>query len=118
MCPLHADQELRKVDMSLLNRRNRRTIHLRKPKNPKVQEASLTRGHRNNGIVEVYDDDSDESDSEFYDLDDGGIVYKLPAHGIKLDFIDKVKRYVHAIPYTDAFTNEIFSQHPSPRASR
>ncbi|KAF2173556.1 hypothetical protein M409DRAFT_61920 [Zasmidium cellare ATCC 36951] len=91
MCPLHADQELRKVDMSLLNRRNRRTIHLRKPKNPKVQETSLTRGHRNNGIIEVLDDESDASDSEFYDHDDGGTVYKLPAHGIKLDFIDKVK---------------------------
>ncbi|KAK4497902.1 hypothetical protein PRZ48_010557 [Zasmidium cellare] len=91
MCPLHADQELRKVDMSMLNRRNRRTIHLRKPKNPNVQETALTRGHRNNGIIEILDDESDASDSEFYDHDDGGTVYKLPAHGIKLDFIDKVK---------------------------
>lgn len=95
MCPLHADQELRKVDMSLLNRRNRRTIHLRKPKNAKVQETALTRGHRNNGIIEVLDDESDSSDSEFYDHDDGGTIYKLPAHGIKLDFIDKVKRLVN-----------------------
>lgn len=88
MCPLHADQELRRMDMSLLSRRK---IHLRRPKNPKLHETSLTRGFRNNGIIDVVDDDTDTSDSEFYDHDDGGTVYKLPAHGIKLDFIDKVK---------------------------
>ncbi|SMR53495.1 unnamed protein product [Zymoseptoria tritici ST99CH_1E4] len=88
MCPLHADQELRKIETGLLNRR---TIHLRKPKVPKIVQTALTRGSRNNGIIEVVDDSSDDSDSEFYELDDGGTVYKLPAQGIKLDFIDKVK---------------------------
>jgi hypothetical protein len=90
MCPLHADQELRKIDTALLNRR---TVHVRRPKAPKIVATALTRGSRNNGIIEIADDDSDDSDSEeFYELDDGGTVYKLPAHGIKLDFIDKVKR--------------------------
>ncbi|KAI5364150.1 Putative peptidase M24, Zinc finger, PHD-type, Zinc finger, FYVE/PHD-type, creatinase/aminopeptidase [Septoria linicola] len=88
MCPLHVDQELRKVDIASLNRRR---IHVRKPKKPKVAETALTRGHRNNGIIEVLDDESDSSDSEWYEHDDGPTVYKLPAHGIKLDFIDKVK---------------------------
>ncbi|KAM3413925.1 hypothetical protein BST61_g10596 [Cercospora zeina] len=99
MCPLHVDQELRKVDVSALHRRkagnvassDRRRIHVRKPKNPVVAETALTRGHRNNGIIEVLEDESDASDSDFYDHDDGPMVYKLPAHGIKLDFIDKVK---------------------------
>lgn len=91
MCPLHVDQELRKVDVASLNRRR---IHVRKPKKPKVAETALTRGHRNNGIIEVLDDDTDSSDSEWYEHDDGPTVYKLPAHGIKLDFIDKVKQYV------------------------
>lgn len=88
MCPLHADQELRRVDTALLNRRK---IHVRKPKNPIIRDTYLSRGHQNNGIIEVMEDDTDSSDSEFYENDDNGTVYKLPEHGIKLDFIDKVK---------------------------
>lgn len=91
MCPLHADHELRHASMSQLNR----SIHVRKPKAAKVRETALTRGHRNNGIIEIADDDSDASDSEFYDMEgENGTVFKLPTNGIKLDFIDRVKRYV------------------------
>lgn len=79
--------------MSVLGRR---TIHVRKPKNPTVVDTSLSRGSRNNGIIEVAEDDTDASDSEFYDFEDVGVVYKLPSEGIKLDFIDKVKGYVTA----------------------
>lgn len=96
MCPLHADQELRRLDTSLLYPRRR--VHIRKPRNPRVVESSLRRGFVNNGIIEVINDDesSDDSDSEFYDEDtpEDGVVYRLPASGIKLDFIDKVKQYV------------------------
>ena len=96
MCPLHSDHELRKVDTSLLNRRGiGRKVHLRKPKNAKVAETSLRRGFRNNGVIEVVEDESDDTDSEFYDEEDSqdeSMVYKLPASGIKLDFIDKVKK--------------------------
>lgn len=93
MCPLHADQELRTVDTAILSgTENRRRFHLRKPKNAKHRETHLTRGFRNNGIIEVLDDlHSDSSDSEFYEQEDGPVVYKLPAKGIILDFIDKVK---------------------------
>lgn len=76
--------------MTALNR----TMHIRKPKKARVVETALSRGHCNNGIIEVLDDESDASDSEFYDQElEDGVVYKLPASGIKLDFIDKVKRY-------------------------
>lgn len=95
MCPLHADHELRKVDTSLLNRPHvGRKVHVRKPRNAKLVTTSLRRGFRNNGVVEVLEDESDDSDSEFYDEDsaqDEETVYRLPASGIKLDFIDKVK---------------------------
>ena len=97
MCPLHADHELRKVDTSLLNPRSlARRVHVRKPRNAKVVETSLKRGFRNNGVIDVVEDDSDDSDSEFYDDDtqDESVVYRLPASGIKLDFIDKVKTCV------------------------
>jgi len=92
MCPLHADHELRRVDARYLA--PRRKLHIRRPRNAKVVETSLIRGLRNNGVVDVIYDDSDESDSEFYDDEthEEGVVYKLPASGIKLDFIDKVKR--------------------------
>lgn len=99
MCPLHADHELRKVDTSLLDPRNvARRVHIRRPRNAKVIETSLNRGFRNNGVIDVVEDDSDDTDSEFFEEEashDESIVYRLPATGIKLDFIDKVKRYVH-----------------------
>jgi len=95
MCPLHVDHELRQVDARLLYPRRR--VHVRKPKNATVVETSLNRGFRNNGIVEIFNDASDDSDSEFYDEEtqEESVVYRMPASGIKLDFIDKIKKYVH-----------------------
>ncbi|KAF2487115.1 hypothetical protein BDY17DRAFT_3385 [Neohortaea acidophila] len=98
MCPLHADHELRRLDASLLNHRDagrRRKVHIRKPRNAKVVETALRRGVRNNGIVEVVDDESEDSGSEFYEeesQDNKSVVLRLPVSGIKLDFIDKVKQ--------------------------
>lgn len=99
MCPLHADHELRKVDTSLLDPRNvARRVHIRRPRNAKVIETSLNRGFRNNGVIDIVEDDSDDTDSEFFEEEashDDSIIYRLPATGIKLDFIDKVKRFVY-----------------------
>lgn len=97
MCPLHIDHELRHIDVSMLA--PRRKVHLRRPKNARVVESALTRGFRNTGIIDVAEDESDDSDSEFYDeyTPQGGVVYRMPASGIKLDFIDKIKRYVLTI---------------------
>ncbi|KAF2772605.1 hypothetical protein EJ03DRAFT_188634 [Teratosphaeria nubilosa] len=91
MCPLHAEHELRKVDTALLVPRRR--LHLRRPKDARVVDSSLNRGFVNNGIVDIEFDESDDSDSEFYDepAEIDGVVYRLPSSGIKLDFIDKVK---------------------------
>ena len=95
MCPLHADHELRKVDTTLLNARGiGRKVHVRKPRNAKIVETSLRRGFRNNGVIDVVEDDTDDSGSDFYDDNslNQSVVYRLPASGIKLDFIDKVKK--------------------------
>ncbi|TKA72898.1 hypothetical protein B0A55_05346 [Friedmanniomyces simplex] len=94
MCPLHADQELRKVDASLLA--PRRKVHVRRPRNPKIVDAALTRGFQNNGVIDVLDEESDDSDTEFFDEEmpdegDGPVIHRVPAKGIKLDFIDKIK---------------------------
>jgi len=94
MCPLHVDHELRRVDTRLLKPAFlTRRIHIRKPRQAQTVETALQRGLQNNGIIEIADDDSDDSDSEFYEDDrDHAMVYKMPAQGIKLDFIDKVKQ--------------------------
>ncbi|KAK5137194.1 hypothetical protein LTR08_000699 [Meristemomyces frigidus] len=91
MCPLHTDHELRQIDIRMLA--PRRKVHVRRPRNPKIVETSLKRGLRNNGIIDVYEDASDDSDSEFYDEEtaEERVVHRMPATGIKLDFIDKVK---------------------------
>ncbi|EMC95572.1 hypothetical protein BAUCODRAFT_494698 [Baudoinia panamericana UAMH 10762] len=91
MCPLHADHELRNVPTSLLAPRRR--VHVRRPRNAKVVDTSLKRGFNNHGVVDVAEDETDDTDSEFYDEDaqEEGVVYRMPATGIKLDFIDKVK---------------------------
>jgi hypothetical protein len=90
MCPLHVDHDLRQVDTRLLKpARLSRRIHIRKPRQAKTTETAL----QNNGIIEIADDDSDETDSEFYEDDrEPTTVFKMPAQGIKLDFIDKVKQ--------------------------
>ena len=110
MCPLHADHELRKVDTSLLDPRNlARRVHIRRPRNAKVIETSLNRGFRNNGVIDIVEDDSDDTESEFYEEEashDDSIIYRLPATGIKLDFIDKVKRFVNQADHAcKHFTN-------------
>jgi len=98
MCPLHADQELRKIDASLLV--PRRKVHVRRPRNPKIVDAALPRGFQNNGVIDVQDEESgDDSDTEFYeeespDEPNEPVIHRMPARGIKLDFIDRVKRYV------------------------
>lgn len=52
----------------------------------------MKRGHRNNGLIEIEEEPSeDESEIE---KEMSGVVYKVPEHGIKLDFIDRIKRYV------------------------
>ncbi|KAK4953482.1 hypothetical protein LTR66_013645, partial [Elasticomyces elasticus] len=93
MCPLHVEHDLRKVDAARLHssRPGTRTMHLRRPKNAKVIDTSLSRGFVNNGIIEIINESSD--DEEFYedDNDSAGRVFRVPEKGLKLDFIDKVK---------------------------
>ncbi|KAI7516573.1 hypothetical protein KC319_g23027, partial [Hortaea werneckii] len=71
----------------------RRKVHLRRPKQAKIVEPALSRGFRNNGVVDIAEDESEDSGSEFFDDEtaEEGVVYRMPASGIKLDFIDKIK---------------------------
>lgn len=50
----------------------------------------MRRGHKNDGLIEV--ENEEDHDMEFEDITISGVVYRLPERGIKLDFLDKVKR--------------------------
>lgn len=94
ICPLHVEHVLREMQVPRLADRQLqgdRRVHLRKPRGAKVVDTSLNRGFINNGVIEIAPDESD-TDSEFYDEEVAGVVFRLPEKGIKLDFIDKVKR--------------------------
>ena len=87
MCPLHVEHDLREMDPA-----RQRSFHMRRPKRAKVVDTALRRGQGNAGVIEVIDDSTSDDESEFEEEPQEGTVYRLPSKGIKLDFIDKVKR--------------------------
>jgi len=75
---------------------------VRKRKHTKVIEPTFSRGMRNNGLIEVINDPDDDTDGEgnyVFGLDDpkdlNSKVFRIPERGIILDFLSKVKRFVH-----------------------
>lgn len=94
MCPLHVDHDLRNLDLiegdGVRVDGAARMHKVRKPKNAKILDTALRRGFKNNGLIEIVDD---ESEHEVFEDEEGpeGAIYKVPARGIKLDFIDKAR---------------------------
>jgi hypothetical protein len=94
MCPLHAEHDLRSLDLiegdGVRVDGAARTHKVRRPKNPKILDTALRRGFKNTGLIEVVDD----SEGEVHEEEEGleGAIYRVPARGIKLDFIDKARR--------------------------
>jgi len=74
-CPAHFEQDL--LDYISGNR----LIKVRRPKRPTIIESALRRGVKNNGYIEITNDDSDENED--------GLTYKVQEKSIKLDFIDR-----------------------------
>lgn len=113
MCPNHADQELAHVKLSATVAgkaairkspsiqpeliKSNRTFRTRRPKKAKVIEIGLRRGFKNNGLIEIEEERSEE-ESEI-EKEMSGVVYRVPEKGIKLDFIDQVKRYAPSVWY-------------------
>lgn len=89
MCPNHVDQELLTSKHSGIGR-----IHkVRRPKNARIVDTALRRGFQNNGIIEI---ENDPTDDEIETQEEGSsVVFRLSERGIKLDFIDRVKRYLY-----------------------
>lgn len=91
-CPLHVDQDLVAVgrqadaapgDLGRLPR-------LRKPKHAAPADVLLPRGFRNNGVIEVDLMKDDMPEMQEVTLAHG--IHRLPEKGIRLDFIDRVKK--------------------------
>ena len=68
-----------------------RIPRLRKPKGAVLYDVNMTRGFRNNGLVEI-ELEKEEAEAEIRALEMQGKVYRIPEKGVKLDFIDRVKR--------------------------
>ena len=91
-CPLHVEQDLSGIGRQAeaapgdLGRRPRP----RKPKNGKPIDVSMPRGFKNNGVIEV-ELIKDEMPG-IKEIEMNGGVFRLPEMGIRLDFIDRVKK--------------------------
>ena len=91
-CPLHVEQDLAGMGRQAeaapgdLGRHPRP----RKPKNGRPVDVSMPRGFQNNGVIEV-DFIKDEMPG-IKDIAMNGGVFRLPEMGIRLDFIDRVKK--------------------------
>ena len=85
MCPAHVDQEL------LTTGHAGRVHKIRRPKNAKIVDTQLRRGFKNNGVIEIENEASDSDGG--IDPDESSVVYRMSERSVKLDFIDRAKRY-------------------------
>lgn len=92
MCPNHVGDDLNGDDHQGTSRaiNGGRIGKLRRPKHATIKDVNLRRGFHNNGLIEILNDPSDIEK----DLDEPGVIYRLPEKSIKLDFIDRVTKYV------------------------
>lgn len=104
MCPVHVDHDLEGTDPShrLYARDNlvgsnpysrTRTTKVRKPKQAKIVDVGMTGDSRNRGLIEIANDPTDDEAPPLYERECGATL-RIPEKRIKLDFIDRVHRYV------------------------
>lgn len=89
MCPNHIDGELQALyepgaNASTAHPVTGRSYKVRRPKQALVRGVALRRGFRNNGQIEIESEPEEDREE--------GVIYRLPENGIKLDFINRVKR--------------------------
>jgi hypothetical protein len=95
----HLDDDEEMADAAPVARVARK---IRKRKDTKIIEPTFSRGMRNNGLIEIINNPDDDTDGEgnyVFGPDDpkdlNAKVFRLPEQGVILDFVSKVKRYVH-----------------------
>ena len=95
MCPNHIDHELAVLGAKAqasnkLHPKTGRPYKIRRPKNALIIDMGIRRGFKNNGLIEIENDASDDDSAN--EREKSGVIYRVPELGIKLDFIDRVKR--------------------------
>ncbi len=95
MCPNHIDQELAVLGAKAqasnkIHPKTGRPYKIRRPKNALIIDMGIRRGFKNNGLIEIENDASDDDSAN--EKEKSGVIYRVPELGIKLDFIDRVKR--------------------------
>lgn len=85
-CPAHADDLLATLPEELAP-----AHRFRKIKGAPVIVPAFSRGMKNNGFIEIDDDDeeSEDENSGWSDVKTFGRVYKLSSKGVVLDFISQ-----------------------------
>jgi len=93
-CPLHADHDLAAISRQADAAPGElgRIPKLRRPKNAVPLDIEVPRGHRNNGIIDVELMADEFTFDKTKEVRMEGKVYRIPEKGIRLDFIDRVKR--------------------------
>ncbi|KAL8681570.1 MAG: hypothetical protein Q9186_002310 [Xanthomendoza sp. 1 TL-2023] len=81
-CPSHVDSEI-----AVPRSASGKTYKIRRPKDPRVIVPALTRGIKNNGMIEIEDDEISEEEDQ-----PPGTIFLIPARTVKLDFISKFKQ--------------------------
>ena len=94
MCPNHIDSELNSIDPKAnISNKDRpttgRKYKIRRPKDVVFVDTALKRGLKNNGLIEIINESSDE---EISTPRSPAQLLRAPEKGLKLDFIDRVKR--------------------------
>jgi len=101
-CPNHIDSLLNDIDpQANTSNKDRPTISrrykIRRPKNAIFVDTALSRGFKNNGLIEVINEPSDDETFTLkkYETESPKSLPQLlraPEKSLKLDFIDRVKR--------------------------
>ncbi|KEF52179.1 uncharacterized protein A1O9_11806 [Exophiala aquamarina CBS 119918] len=93
-CPLHTEHDLTAISRlpDVAPGVMGRVPKLRRPKNAVPLDVGVPRGHRNNGIIDVELMADEISFDKTKEVRMNGKVYRIPERGIRLDFIDRVKR--------------------------
>ena len=93
-CPLHIDQDLLSISRQAEKAPGDlgRIPKPRKPKNAIPLDIATARGFRNNGVIEVELMKDQPDLDKMKEVQMNGRVYRVPEMGIRLDFIDRVKK--------------------------
>ncbi|OHW93597.1 PHD-finger domain-containing protein [Colletotrichum incanum] len=96
-CPMHVDDLLAELPKQLAP-----AHRFRKIKGAPAITPAFSRGMKNNGVIEIEEEESEEEETGWNDVKTFGRVYKLPAKGVVLDFISQLRKdgagYINGLP--------------------